>query len=146
VKKFLTWCREFAAWKGNKARYDARCPEGHSCWPKPNHVFSGVAACRECAVGIWDTFYVVLNRSAGQLKFGITQRDGRVRLAVHARAGFDEVYLLLTGVPNALALENWVRKTLEFAEEKPVLGREYFAIHNLSLVDDAVRGWGIGVC
>lgn len=37
------------AWKGNGAKHEIRCREGHTSYPYPNRVAQGVGICRTCA-------------------------------------------------------------------------------------------------
>ena len=126
------------AWLGNDKPHRIRCRKGHETTPMPASVQQGNGICRFCAGMQWDAFYVVTNPVRHWLKFGITSRDGRVRLRRHARAGFTVVDLLLTGLPGvtAPALESDVGAALRLAGESPVQGREYFDSSVLALVLD----------
>lgn len=94
--------------------HQVRCAAGHICSIRPNSLQQGSGICRTCAGRIWDVFYVVANRFAAQIKFGITSGDPRQRLDVHRRDGFDEVVRLMTGLPGIEApeIESAVRTPL----------------------------------
>lgn len=84
----------------------------------------------------WDVFYVVTDDPAGRVKFGITNGEGQLRLAQHARDGYMTVRWLLKRLPDDLAwhLEQGVLLRLKSAGMKPVRGREYFDMAALPLV------------
>lgn len=117
-----------------------QCQEGHVFAASPLSVGRGQGECRLCVDRMWDVFYVVRDPLNDVIKFGITCRDGRIRLQVHARDGFDEVLRLHVGLPadTAPALERQVIAALNDAGEQPVRGREYFPARVLPLVLDLV--------
>jgi len=117
-----------------------RCREGHECSPIPSNVMRGTGICRLCAGREWDCFYVVQDDINDVVKLGVTSGDPRPRLADHARAGFDCVVRLHTGLPGdtAPALEQTILAALRDARERPVRGREYFHVRVLPVVLDLV--------
>lgn len=88
----------------------------------------------------WDAFYVVHDGLLDVVKFGVTSGDARIRLARHARDGFEDVIRVHTRLPADVApeLERTVLAALRDAREAPVRGREYFHGRVLPLVLDLV--------
>lgn len=125
-------------WLGSDVPHRIRCAEGHERSTRPNGVARGRGICRTCAGCLWDVFYVLADQGNASIKFGITSGDPRPRLQDHARAGFTTLVRLLTGLPDAFALERDVKATLALAGEKPVRGREYFDVRVLATVLDVV--------
>lgn len=131
----------YGEWRGTKPPHHVRCNAGHDCYPRPGDVLAGQGICRKCANRIWDAFYVVT--SADGVKFGVTSGDARLRLKAHARRGYRAVERLLVDLPGTTAhdTENAIRAALADAGEKPLRGREYFAISCLALVLDVADSW-----
>jgi hypothetical protein len=150
--KFRTRLSELGAtllesgWLGTATPHLVRCQQGHLCRPTPANVSQGHGVCRVCAGSEWDAFYIVGGGQA--VKFGITTGDGRHKLLVHAAQGYADVHRLVTGLPDATALdaENAVKSALALAGEKPVLGMEYFDISCLALVLDVADSWLAADC
>ena len=88
-------------WLGSHKLHRCRCAEGHECKPRPSHVQGGVGICQICAWSEQDALYVTRNPATGCVKFGITNRDGRLRLKVHRTHGYTELLRLETGLPKA---------------------------------------------
>ncbi|WP_159393653.1 GIY-YIG nuclease family protein [Streptomyces albus] len=88
-------------------------------------------------------FYVVTDKDANTVKFGVTSGDPRPRLKNHARDGFNTIVRLIKGLPGDQAprLERAVLGALRDAREAPIRGREYFPGRALGLVLDVVDGW-----
>lgn len=129
------------SWLGVESPHRVRCPYGHEADPRPHDVMAGSGMCRRCAYRVWDRFYVVVNRVAARVKFGITSGDPRLRLAVHRRSGYAEVPRDVA-VRDALELERSCRKALSLAGVSPVRGREYFDLSSaLPVVLDVVDNW-----
>lgn len=130
-------------WLGARAPHRIRCRLGHESSPSPTAVKTGTGICRYCAGKFWDVFYVVADRSADRVKFGITSGAPSLRLRAHAKIGYCEVVRLLEGLPGANApdLERSVIAALRLAGEAPVFGREHFRIAALPLVLDIVDNW-----
>jgi hypothetical protein len=128
-------------WLGVDAPHLIRCPQGYLTRPAPTNVDQGHGLCRYCAGAEWDVLYVVTSDEA--VKFGITSGDPRKRLRIHARHGFTHVKRLATELPGTIALdtETAIRSALTLAGEKPVRGREYYAIPCLALVLDVADSW-----
>ena len=122
-----------------------RCAAGHICTPRPNSVQQGKGICRMCAGLAWDVFYVVANRPAARIKFGITSGDPRDRLATHRRHGYGDVLRLMIGLPGIAApeIESAVQATLALAEVIPIEGREYYDISALAIVLDVADNWPV---
>jgi len=129
-------------WRGNKAPTLVRCPQGHTCRPRPNDVQQGSGLCRECA-GAHSVFYVLEHDTQPVVKFGVSNRDGRKRLAKHRGHGYVEVHRLVADLPEgaALAVEDAVKSALALAGEKPVRGWEYFDASCLALILDVADSW-----
>lgn len=130
-----------AGWRGNGKPHRVRCPRGHTTCVRPDHLASGNGMCRYCDGRAWDVFYLVADRTAHRLKFGITSGDPRPRLTDHAHDGYRETLLLLRGLPAgaALTMERAVRKALRQAGERPIRGHEHFDIGVEALVRDVVE-------
>jgi hypothetical protein len=128
-------------WLGARAPHRALCARGHLCRPTPSAVQQGIGICAECAGKIWDVFYTVTDPERARLKFGVTSGDPRGRLSNHRRVGYVEVVRLLTGLPDARALERHLLATLSDARVAAIHGREYFHIDVLAVVLDVVDGW-----
>lgn len=120
-----------------------RCPAGHDCYPMPDNVRRGQGICTYCAGREWDVFYVLGHGSEPVVKFGITSRQGRTRLAGHRRVGFTRVHLLTADLPERVAreAENAVKAALGDAGELPVRGTEYFDVSCLGLILDVAGHW-----
>ncbi|MBT3161524.1 hypothetical protein HTV80_00145 [Streptomyces sp. Vc74B-19] len=127
-------------WRGSFERYKAVCAAGHECFPLPSFVAQGGGPCRFCKGQIFDVFYVVRDGLRAVIKFGITSGNGRSRLRVHERDGFDDVVRLHIGLPGETApqLERNIMATLDAARVPPVRGREYFPEAALPIVLDLV--------
>lgn len=133
-------------WRGVDRHHRVRCAEGHEADPRPTNVSRGGPICAECAdhAGWAATVFYVLENSADHLvKFGISSRDGKRRLADHRADGFSGLHLLRAGLPPGAALraEQEVRAALALAGESPQRGREYFDISCLALVLDVAGSW-----
>jgi hypothetical protein len=128
-------------WRGIHARYRVICAAGHECQPRPNDVQQGKGICPACAGSGWDVIYVVTSQTA--VKFGITGRGGRPRLARHRGAGYRTVVRLLTGLPDGAAssIERDVKATLRLAGFEPIRGREYFDVDALAVILDVVDSY-----
>lgn len=133
--------RVVGKWVGTTVPVECVCAEGHACFPWPNNTQRGVGICRKCKSKVWDVFYVTTSPAKGRLKFGVTSKDERRRLATHRAAGYPEAVRVIRDLPSALALERHVRAALRDAGDAPVQGREYFDISVLALVLDVVDGW-----
>lgn len=131
----------YGEYQGNKHRHHVRCQNGHDCYPRPNDVLSGDGICRMCAGKRWDVFYVVT--SADGVKFGVTSGSPQRRLRNHAARGYTEVARLVTGLPGTVApdTETAIVAALALAGEKPIRGREYFALDCLALILDVADSW-----
>ncbi len=127
-------------WRGREASYRVLCSAGHECEPSAHGVLNGQGVCRICVGQLWDAFYVVADDVNAVIKFGITSRDARHRLAEHKRDGFDRVIRLHLGLPGNVApeLERTTLSALCDAREQPIRGREYFPARVLPLVLDLV--------
>jgi hypothetical protein len=77
------------------------------------------------------------------VKFGITNKDGSVRLSYHRRSGHTEVLHLVTGLPEGLAAltEHKIKLALAMVDAKPVLGYEYFSDEYLMLIENEIANW-----
>jgi hypothetical protein len=128
-------------WLGNKKLHRVICREGHKCTVLPNNVQQGSSICRTCAYKVWDVFYVVVNDTAGMVKFGITSHDPRSRLRHHRGDGFDRVVKTITGMADAQNLERAVLAFLQSAGVTPVRGREYYGIAALPAILAIVDNW-----
>jgi hypothetical protein len=86
---------------------------------------------------------VTRNPATRCIKFGISQRDGRVRLGIHRRGGFTEVLHLFTSLPEGLAAhtEDKIKLALAMAGAEPVRGREYFSEDHLGLIENEIGNW-----
>lgn len=130
-------------WTGNNNPHRIRCAKGHESSPYPGNVQQGGGICAKCAGREWDVFYVLTNADESTVKFGITSREGRLRLSHHASQGYSDVVRLVAGLPGSVApdTERAVKAALAAAGEKPVHGKEYFRIEALALVLDVADGW-----
>jgi len=135
------------SWLGDGKPHRVHCAEGHECTPIPSNVHSGQGICRVCAGKTWDAFYVVADRGAGHIKFGITSGDVRPRLAVHRGQGYREVIRVLTGLPGTTApdIEQAVKAALRLAGTQPVRGREYYDVSALALVLDVADNYPVSL-
>ena len=115
------------------------CKCGRLVRPRPDNLLSGCGPCRHCSGNAWDTFYAVT--SARSVKLGVTSRDPRRRLKVHADNGYTQVALVLK-TSRAQELERFALVTLNDAGYRPVQGCEYFDIAALPVVLDIAWGWG----
>ena len=81
-------------------------------------------------------FYVLTDAGEGLVKFGITNGDGKTRLAAHRRDGYIRQKLLMTEMPAGMAedLERAVKRAMKFIEIPPERGEEYFTAEVLSLI------------
>jgi hypothetical protein len=93
-----------------------------------------------------DALYVTRNPLTCCVKFGITSRDGRIRLRAHRSDGFTEVLRLITGLPEGLAAhtEEKIKLALAMVGAKPVRGREYFSDDYLDLIENEISIWTVG--
>jgi hypothetical protein len=130
-------------WLGADTPHRCRCSKGHECWPRPTGVHSGQGICRVCGWHGQDVLYVVRNPAASSVKFGITNKDGQVRLGYHGRAGYTEVLHLITGLPEGLAAltEQRIKLALAMVDAKPVQGYEYFSDEYLGLIENEIVQW-----
>ncbi len=129
---------------GANAPHRAICAEGHRCAPWPTSLQRGGGVCVICSRGAkWNIFYVVTNPETHRVKFGVTTRDQRPRLAAHRSRGYQVVELLLLDLPEGMAfqMEEDVKITLRLAGEVPVHGREYYDISNLGLICDIASNY-----
>ena len=131
------------AWLGARKLHRVRCSAGHECRPRPSHVQEGVGICQVCAWSEQDALYVTRNPATGCVKFGITNRDGRLRLRVHRTHGYTEILRLETGLPKGLAAlaEQKIKLALQMAGAEPVRGREYFGGEHLALIFNEIDNW-----
>ena len=140
--KFLARLRELGAtplyetWRGTERPHYVRCAAGHDCYPRPGNVRQGQGVCLTCVGQAHSAFYVLEHEVRPIVKFGITSREGRPRLARHRRRGFTKIHLLTTELPEGVArrAENAVKSALAVAGEKAVYGREYFDVSCLALI------------
>lgn len=118
------------AWLGAQELHRVRCAAGHEVTTRPNNVRSGQGICRHCAGKTWDVFYVVVNRTAGRIKFGISSGSGRPRLSKHRGHGYTEVLRLHVDLPDELApaIERACIRDLARSRVRPVKGREYYRL------------------
>lgn len=133
----------YAKWRGCMEPHHVRCACGRDCYPRPNSVQQGDGICVKCARMTYSVFYVLEHESEPLVKFGISNREGRRRLANHRVDGFATVHLLLSGLPNGVPqdAERAVKAALALAGEHPVRGREYFDRTCLALILDVATGW-----
>lgn len=119
-----------------------RCARGHLSKPMPDSIQSGQGFCKQCRYRHnWDTFYVVVNRQQGWLKFGVTHADERPRLRAHQAEGYRDMVRVIRDFPNAYLLEQNIIATLRDAGIQPVHRREYFDMAAMAVVLDIVDGW-----
>lgn len=99
--------------------------------------------CPDCAGKKWDALYVTRNPKTCTVKFGITGREGTLRLSTHRRSGYTDVLHLFTELPDGLALhiERKIKLALAMVDAKPVRGREYFSDEYLDLIENEIRQW-----
>lgn len=131
-------------WLGSQQSHRVRCAANHECSPRPDSVQQGQGLCHTCANKEWDVFYVVANRSAHRVKFGITSGSPRQRLTYHAKANYTEI-VRLQNAPDAKELERATLNTLALANIPPIKGREYFDLSALPLVLDVIDNWAIPI-
>jgi len=127
------------AWLGANNPHRVKCAAGHISEPRPKSVlYDGNGICHVCACMLWDTFYIVLTRRDGRVKFGVSSNGGKRRIKTHARAGYREVMRIVTQLPEsrALKIEQAITAGLKSNGYLPVHGREYFGIHTLSAILD----------
>jgi hypothetical protein len=91
-------------------------------------------------------FYVVGTEPLESVKFGITSRDGRVRLRTHRseRGGnYSAVLRLFTDLPVGVAdsIERSVKAALALGGMRPTQGEEYFHASALALILDIVDNY-----
>lgn len=79
----------------------------------------------------------------GCVKFGITNRDGSVRLRRHGYDGFTEVIRLEMGLVEGLAaaVEQKIKIALKMVRAEPVRGYEYFSDEYLALILNEIEIW-----
>ena len=130
-------------WLGVGMPHRCRCANGHECNPRPSGVRAGQGICWRCRGWEPDVLYVTRNPATRCIKFGISQRDGRVRLGIHRRGGFTEVLHLFTSLPEGLAAhtEDKIKLALAMAGAEPVRGREYFSEDHLGLIENEIGNW-----
>lgn len=82
--------------------------------------------------------YVVNNEF--NLKFGITNGDGQLRLQTHKYDGYSNIALLRINQPILLVknIENIIIDELNQAGFIPIRGREYYSIEAMSIVIDVI--------
>lgn len=133
-------------WLGTNKPHRVRCVDGHLSSPRPDCIRQGQGICARCRGRCYDTFYIVVDEINDVVKFGITTREGRRRLAAHRRDGYDRTELLISRMPDgqAVALERTCLAALRDVGEHPVRGREYFHARALALLLDVARGWTHG--
>jgi hypothetical protein len=128
-------------WMGSVTPHHVRCASDHDCYPRPNQITSGKGICHKCAHMLWNTFYVVVGRVAGNIKFGITSDRPESRLRDHAREGYTYVVRLMINLPDGMAkaMEDACITELRERGFTPIRGREYFDVsalpHVLSVAD-----------
>jgi len=90
-----------------------------------------------------DVLYVTRNPVTCCVKFGITSRNGYVRLRTHRVDGFTEVLRLITGLPEGLAVltEQKIKLALAMVDAKPMRGQEYFSDEYLDLIKNEIGNW-----
>jgi len=130
-------------WLGSSVLHRCRCGEGHECKPRPSHVQEGVGICQVCAWSEQDALYVTRNPATGCVKFGITNRDGRLRLKKHRTDGYTEILRLETGLPKGLAAltEQKIKLALRMAGAVPMRGYEYFDGEHIALIFNEIDNW-----
>lgn len=130
-------------WRGVESPQRCRCANGHMCNPRPHSVLSGQGICPVCAWKAQDVLYVVRDPIAQRVKFGITNRDGSLRLRNHSYRGFTEVVYLQTGLPESFAahVEQKIKLSLVMAGAIPVQGREYFSDEHTALIMNEISIW-----
>jgi hypothetical protein len=146
--KFKNRLRELGAillepeWLGVHKPHKVRCVIGHICYPYPAGIQQGEGVCRFCVNKIWDVFYIVGDPSTLRIKFGITSGNPNPRLNDHRQYGFTKTIILLTKLPDGLALimEQLSRERLQDMGIKPIRGREYFPPEALPHVLSVIRG------
>lgn len=123
-------------WLGATKPHRVKCIAGHICNPRPHNVRQGKGICHICAKRIWDVFYIVVNKSASRVKFGITSGNPKPRLGDHARYGYTTVELCITDLVGSQAsiIEQEIISTLYLAGFYPIKGREYYDIKALDLI------------
>jgi hypothetical protein len=96
-----------------------------------------------CAGKTWDAFYVVADRAALRIKFGITSGDPRDRLAVWHGQGYRDVVRLMTGLPGTVApeIETACLAAVALAGYHPIEGREFYDADALAVVLDVADGY-----
>ena len=119
-----------------------RCGAGHLTSPTPDAIQQGQGVCKQCWYD-WSTFYVLINRTLGRVKFGVTSSDPRPRIKAHRGRGYRETVRVLRDFPDAFRLEQHVIATLRDAGIPPVHGREYYDLDPLPVVLDVVDGWSV---
>lgn len=136
--------RMLGEWRGGAQSHRFECRDGHVGSIVPSALLSSSQSlCKDCAgKNKWDVFYVVLNKDSSRVKFGVTNGDGKARLATHRRSGYRDVVRLFPGVPmpGAADLERATAAALRDAGAAPVQGREYYDASALALILDIVDG------
>ena len=114
-----------------------RCAAGHLTSPTPDAIQQGQGVCKQCWYD-WSTFYVLINRALGRIKFGVTSSDPRPRIKAHRGRGYTETVRVLRDFPDAFRREQHVIATLRDAGIAPAHGRECYDAAALPVVLD---GW-----
>ena len=130
-------------WLSVKKPHHCLCVNGHECYPRPDGVQRGEGVCPICIRKAQDVLYVIRNQTTGWVKFGITNRDGSVRLRRHGYDGFTEVLRLETGLAEGLAavVEQKIKTILKIVRAEPVRGYEYFSGEYLALILNEIEIW-----
>ncbi len=138
-------------WLDALTPHRVRCAEGHVIPVRPGNIQSGQGICEMCAGQVHDVFYIVTGPRG--LKFGISSRDGSVRLDQHRRDGYgDPTVRLWAQLPGRLPddTEDLVLARLKAAGHKPNWRREYFNIWLLDvvlgIVDQELKCFEVSTC
>ena len=128
---------------GSEEPHRCRCVRGHTCSPRPGSIRQGQGMCQVCSWLGQDVLYVVRNPAMECVKFGITNRDGGMRLRNHSADGFTEVARLETGLAEGLAAitEQKIKAVLKMVRAEPVRGAEYFGDEHLALILNEIDLW-----
>lgn len=130
-------------WLGVNKPHRCRCARGHECSPHPGAVKRGQGICLVCSWKSQSVVYLVRDPARHWIKFGITSREGLLRLDRHRRDGFTEVVRVEKELPVGTAphVEQKIKLALAMAGEKPVQGREYFSDDSVPLVLNEIDQW-----